>query len=268
MTYFRRTFKKISKVISKNSIKLIKSLEYRKYRLVHQLFLAEGNKMVTDLLRSRIKIRTIIGTPEFLQGLNEQEIRGIELTEAKGDEIRNASLLRNPQDALAICHIPEDSGTLPDPSRNLVICLDNIQDPGNLGTIVRIADWFGVMHVVCSPGTADIFNPKAVQATMGSIGRVKVSYFPLAEWLGNAAAEGNFIAGTFLGGENLYSTELSPAGILVMGNEGKGISEEVVPFIGKRIHIPSFSADNNHAESLNVAMATAVVCSEFRRRYQ
>lgn len=254
-------------MISKNSIKLIKSLEYKKYRNSHQLFLAEGNKMIGDLLGSQIKIRTIFGTSDFLEGLQEKETQGIELTEATKNEIRNASLLRNPQDALAICHIPEVSVDLPDPSRDLVICLDNIQDPGNLGTILRIADWFGVMHVICSPDTADIYNPKAVQASMGSIGRVKVSYISLPEWLAEASSCGSFIAGTFLGGENLYNAELSPAGILVMGNEGKGISDEVAAWIRKRIHIPSFSAGSNHAESLNVAMATAVVCSEFRRRY-
>lgn len=253
-------------MISKNKIKLIKSLEYKKYRESHQVFLAEGNKIIKELVQSDILIKTLIGTSDFLQEIKKLLKSEVEIIEATNSEIKSISLLKNPQDAIALCHIPENNIEEADPSDKLLICLDNVQDPGNLGTIIRIADWFGIEDVVCSLSTADIFNPKSVQASMGSICRVKVHYTELPGFLESSSEKTCFLAGAFMEGNNLYTTYLPKSGILVVGNEGRGISDEVIPFINQKICIPSFSSSSNHAESLNAAIATAIFCSEFRRR--
>ncbi len=253
-------------MISKNKIKLIKSLEYRKYREINQLFIAEGNKIVKELLQSNLIIKTLIGTSDYLQEINTLINSGVEMIDATDIEIKSASLLKNPQEAIALCQIPIYYIEEADPSEKLIICLDNIQDPGNLGTIVRIADWFGIENVVCSLSTADIFNPKSVQASMGSFCRVKVHYTELASFLESSSEKTDFLAGAFIEGDNLYTTYLPKSGILVVGNEGRGISEKVIPFITQRISIPAFSTFTNHAESLNAAIATAIFCSEFRRQ--
>lgn len=253
-------------MISKNKIKLIKSLEYKKYRENHKLFLAEGNKIVNELLLSDQLINTLIGTSEYLNKIEKLLRSGIEIIEVTDSEIKSASLLKNPQDAIALCQIPKFDIKEADPSDNLILCLDNIQDPGNLGTIIRIADWFGIEHVVCSLSTADIFSPKSVQASMGSFCRVKVHYTDLTAYLRTSKPKTQFIAGAFIDSENIYTSNLTQTGILIIGNEGRGISDEALPFINKKVSIPAFSKSENHAESLNAAIATAIFCSEFRRR--
>lgn len=253
-------------MISKNKIKLIKSLEYKKYRDIHQLFLAEGNKIVTDLLHSKMEVKTLIGTSEFLSQTENLIKQGTEVIESSHAGIKSASLLQNPQEAIALCQIPSYNLEDADPSTQLLICLDNIQDPGNLGTIIRVADWFGIENIVCSSGMADTFNPKAVQASMGSLGRVKVHYTSLDKFLSAASGKGVTITGAYLDGENVFTSDLPESGILVMGNEGRGISEDLAGYISKKISIPSFSKSAAHAESLNVATATAILCAEFRRR--
>lgn len=253
-------------MISKNKIKLIKSLEYKKYRDIHHLFLAEGNKIVTDLLHSKIEVKTLIGTSEFLKSVENLIKPGTEFIVSNHAGIKSASLLQNPQEVIALCQIPIYNPDDADPSTQLLICLDNIQDPGNLGTIIRVADWFGIENIMCSSGMADTFNPKAVQASMGSLGRVKVHYSSLDTFLSAASAKGVTIAGAYLNGENVFTSDLPESGILVMGNEGRGISECLASYISKKISIPSFSKSAAHAESLNVATATAILCAEFRRR--
>jgi RNA methyltransferase, TrmH family len=253
-------------VLSKNRIKFIKSLEFRKFRQMHRLFVAEGNKTVTDLLISGFPVNLLIGTPGFIQDNSSLIHEDVEIAEATQDEIKNASFLRQPQQVIALCKIPEDPQEMPDPAKQLVICLDNIQDPGNLGTIIRIADWFGIGSIVCSPDTADVYNPKSIQSTMGSIGRVSVIYHPLPSYLMGLQHKGISVTGTFLDGENIYQTTLPESGVLIMGNEGRGVSPETGAFITSRVHIPTFALPGHHAESLNVAIATAIVCSEFRRR--
>jgi len=146
------------------------------------------------------------------------------------------------------------------------LALDGVQNPGNLGTIIRLADWFGISDIYCSPDTADCYNPKVVQATMGAILRVRVHYLPLADFLAKTAAEKTPVYGTMLDGENIYSTTLSANGVIVMGNEGKGVSEECARSFTHRLLIPSYPPERQGSESLNVAMATGIVCAEFRRR--
>ena len=252
-------------MLSKSKIKLIKSLEYKKYRMSNGLFLAEGNKLITDLLHAQFPVKSLIGTREFLEEIRHLIPESMEITVSTSDEIKSASLLKQPQSAMALCPVP-DNRDMSDPANNLVICLDNIQDPGNLGTIIRIADWFGIEDVVCSDGSADIYNPKAVQASMGSICRVRVSYTALPGYLSAAASNAFFIGGAFMEGENIYRTDIPQTGILVMGNEGRGISGDIAPLITKRLSVPSFSRNSNRADSLKVAVATSLICSEFRRR--
>lgn len=253
-------------MIGKNKIKLIKSLEFKKYRTEHNLFLAEGNKMVTELIASEIQLVLLIGTSDFLTRIMAPVQESTEIVETSREEIRKASLLKNPQDALALCRIPKHDLHLADPSSDWVLALDNLQDPGNLGTIVRIADWFGINDIVCSAGSVDMYNPKAVQATMGSICRVRVHYTELPEFVMKCNGKGLFTGGTFMDGENLFNTELPDNGLIIMGNEGHGIGRELEEGINHRLSIPFVAYGRSRAESLNVAAATALVCAEIRRK--
>jgi len=251
-------------MISKNKIKLIKSLTQKKYRLKNNLFLAEGNKITREVLNSDFNIHTLICTNEFIDKTGKNLSNVDEIIVASQEEVKKASLLKNPQQAMALCKIPDWPFSFDKISKGLVLCLDGIQDPGNLGTILRIADWFGINAVCASPDTADIFNPKAIQASMGAFLRVKVYYLGLDGILKNALKNGIPVFGAFLKGENIYSKNLPSEALIVVGNEGQGISGELGKIIKNRICIPSCKA--NSPESLNVSAATAIICSEFRRR--
>ena len=247
-------------MISKNLIKLIKSLEQKKYRKREKLFVAEGPKVVGDLMALMAPQR-IIATSEWYKEKKISE--DVVVTE---DEIRKVSFLQHPQDVLALFELPEIEELPVEQLRDhLTLALDDIQDPGNLGTIIRLADWFGIEHIICNLGTADAYSPKVVQATMGSIARVKLHYTNLAEYL-EQLQDAVPVYGTFLDGNNLYAEKLSPSGIIIMGNEGNGISEQVERYVTKRLLIPSYPAERPTAESLNVAIATAITCAEFRRK--
>lgn len=249
-------------MLSKNDIKNIKSLEQKKFREEKRLFVAEGHKLVGDLL-SEFDCVLLAATPDWKPTRNFRAERKEEITP---DELKRASLLRSPQDVLAVFRIPRHSTTMADQAReNLVLALDDIQDPGNLGTIVRIADWFGIKDIFCSTGTADIYNPKAVQATMGALARVRVHYTDLIREISQMPSQIP-VYGTFLDGETIYSTPLSGNGVIIMGNEGNGISREVAAKVNRHLFIPNWPAGAATSESLNVAVATAIVCSEFRRR--
>lgn len=236
-------------MLSKNQIKLIRSLELKKNRKRENLFVAEGPKVVGDLLRAGFRAHSIYSTAPRADAQLVTE-----------DELRRISFLQHPQELLALFEIPTPA--TPQPS-GLSIALDGIQDPGNMGTIIRIADWFGIHSIFCSTDTVDAYNPKVVQATMGSIAHVPIIYCDLAELINKAACP---IYGTLLDGEDIYQQELTPDGIIVMGNEGNGISTPIRPLITHRLLIPNFSLSKETAESLNVAIATAITCSEFRRR--
>ena len=247
-------------MISKNLIKLIKSLELKKYRKREKLFVAEGPKVVGDLM-ALMDPQRIIATSEWYKVKKISE--DIVVTE---DEIRKVSFLQHPQDVLALFGLPEMEELPVERLRDhLTLALDDVQDPGNLGTIIRLADWFGIEHILCNLGTADAYSPKVVQATMGSIARVKLHYTNLAEYL-KQLQNTVPVYGTFLDGNNLYAEKLSPSGIIIMGNEGNGISEQVERYVTKRLLIPSYPAERPTAESLNVAIATAITCAEFRRK--
>lgn len=247
--------------LSKNKIKYIHSLEQKKVRKEDGVFLAEGPKLVGDLL-GHFHCRFLAGTKSWLQ--EHLSIPADEVAEATQEELSRASLLKTPQQVLAIFEQPKFILNRETIRESLCLALDDIQDPGNLGTIIRLADWFGIEHIICSPNTVDVFNPKTVQATMGGIVRVKVHYTPLPELIHSL---GEFpVFGTFLNGENIYKQPLSTNGIIVMGNEGNGICKEVEDLINRKLYIPNYPQKRETSESLNVAIATAVVCAEFRRQ--
>nr|WP_320058373.1 RNA methyltransferase [uncultured Bacteroides sp.] len=247
--------------LSKNKIKYIHSLEQKKTRKEEKAFLAEGPKLVDDLL-GHFSCRYLAATNEWLS--EHPSIIADEIAEVSAEELSRASLLKAPQQVLAIFEQAKHKIELEKAQKSLSLALDDIQDPGNLGTIIRLADWFGIEQIFCSPGTVDVYNPKTIQATMGAIARVKVNYTPLPDLI--ASLRGIPAYGTFLDGEDLYQKPLSEAGLIVMGNEGNGISKEVENLVSHRLYIPNYPQERQTSESLNVAIATAVVCAEFRRQ--
>ena len=249
-------------MISRTRIKWIKSLEMRKYRLQEKAFVAEGPKLVGELLPYSTPLY-IAATKDWLD-TNRHLLRAVkEVDEVSQTELERASLLRTPQSVLAVMPIPERRLDISSLQKKLVIALDSVQDPGNLGTILRIADWFGIHEVLCSEGTADVYNPKCVQSCMGALARVKVFYCNLPEVLGQVEMP---VFGTFLDGTDIYKEELSGEGIIVMGNEGNGISQPVANLVNRRLYVPNYPKGSLTTESLNVAVATGIVCAEFRRR--
>lgn len=250
-------------MISKSKVKYIHSLKMKKYRDENQTFVAEGNKLVNDMLKV-FQCQLLIAKPAWMA--TQGDIRAEELLVDEDECIRKVSFLNNPQDVLAVFRFPTWSINNVHPSDSLILALDGIQDPGNLGTIIRLADWFGIEHIVCSIDTADVFNPKTVQATMGALSHVSVYYTDLYSYLKAEGQKNVPVFGTFLNGENMYTRQLSTNGIIVMGNEGNGIRPEIESQIDERLYIPNFPSERKTSESLNVAIATAVICAEFRRR--
>lgn len=249
-------------MLSKNKIKYIHSLELKKKRKEEQVFVAEGHKLVGDLL-GHFSCKLLIATPEWLEA--HPSVIADEIIEVTQDELCRASLQKTPQEVLAVFEQPKCEWSPEVIKHSLCLALDDVQDPGNLGTIIRLADWFGIEHIFCSGGTADVFNPKTVQATMGALARVKVHYCSLPQLIKEIGVN-TPVYGTFLNGNVIYTEDLSANGLIVMGNEGKGVSAEVEKLINKRLYIPHYPQERDTSESLNVAVATAVVCAEFRRR--
>ena len=249
-------------MISKNKIKYIRSLELKKNRNKEGKFVAEGFKVVDDLLALQ-PADLIVATQEWLHGKHlADQTEVIEVTE---EELKKVSFLQHPQQVLAVFR-QATSGDYSINTNELSLALDGVQDPGNLGTIIRIADWFGITHIYCSQDTADVYNPKVVQATMGSIARVKVEYGDLLGLVESLPADVP-VYGTLLDGDNIYQQQLENRGLIVMGNEGKGISPALAKKVNRRLLIPNFPEERATADSLNVAIATAITCSEFRRNF-
>jgi len=248
-------------MISKKQIKNITALSQKKMRDEMGLFVAEGTKLVFDLLPA-FRLRECFATSDWLRENAKINLKNIQ--EISFDELKKISNQKSPQGILAVFEKPEYilSETI---QNELCIALDDIQDPGNLGTIIRIADWFGIRNVICSPLSVDAFGPKTVQSTMGALARVKVHYTELAHYIEQLPAYFP-VYGTFMEGSNIYSEQLSEHGLIVMGNEGNGISKEISELVNRRITIPHFPKNEATSESLNVAVATSIICSEFRRR--
>lgn len=254
--------------ISKNLIKQIRSLELRKFRRQEGEFVAEGNKLVQDNLKA-LHCHRLVATTDWWNAHPEAETSAEECYTITPQEMERLSLMQSPQEVLGTFRLPDyplTPAVMEALQKELVVALDEVQDPGNLGTIIRLCDWFGIRTIVCSANTADCFAPKVVQATMGAIARVKVIYTNLPDFLQQMRKADVPVYGTFLEGENIYGTNLTPNGILVMGNEGRGISDAVGQTVSHKLFIPPYPANALTSESLNVGIATAICVSEFRRR--
>ncbi|MBP5398759.1 MAG: RNA methyltransferase [Bacteroidales bacterium] len=263
---------------SKNTAKFIRSLKDKKMREESGLFVVEGEKMVEEALRSGWEVEAVFATAQAAANLTKGVLAEVSsgaslLQTVSPAEMEKISLLSSPSPALALVRkprIPEDLSALVG-SRPLALGLDGVRDPGNLGTILRLSDWFGIDVVfasdeLCRYPTSDVYNPKVVQATMGAIFRKKVIYTDLKKVASAFVSEGLPVYGTFLDGEEIYSQPLKGEGLIVMGNESEGISPELAALVSHRLFIPPYPAGAQTSESLNVATATAITLSEFRRR--
>ncbi|OXA79898.1 RNA methyltransferase, TrmH family [Flavobacterium aquidurense] len=240
-------------MVSKNQIKLITGLHQKKQRFANQLFFAEGVKVIQELLQSNFELEHLYTT------LNDFEtVQSAKRTLINEQELKKISALATPNSCLAVFKIPVENKVI---DSGLIIALDDIRDPGNLGTILRLCDWFGIKQIICSKETVDIYNPKVVQATMGSIARVNVNYVDLKTFLTQTKLP---VFGTFMDGDNIYQSNLPQSGIIIMGNEANGISAEIEKIVTSRVSIPRFG-ELQKTESLNVATATAIILSEFKR---
>lgn len=250
-------------MLTKKRINQIKSFSSKRGRVELGEFIAEGAKMLEEMIRSEFEVVQVFyvssAEDKVMSIISGENIDAIKIAQS---EIERISQLKTASDIVVIVKLPTDNYFDSGNIGGLSIALDSIQDPGNLGTIVRIADWYGIENVFCSENCADLFSPKVVQSTMGAITRVKVHYLDLEQLLSNVKLP---IYGTFLEGENIYSQKLTTDGIIVMGNEGNGISEKIGALVTNKVHIPSYPANCDSSESLNVAVATAICVAEFRR---
>jgi len=245
-------------MLSKSQIGFIKSLHQKKYRKEHGLFIVEGLKTLMEFFSSKYQIQSIYYLPQY-QSLLPKLPSNIKLFEVNNVELEKISTLQAPQGILALIAIPENLEIAPEALvGEFSLALDGIQDPGNMGTIIRTADWFGFKNIICSTNTVEAFNPKTVQATMGSLARVNICYTSLPEYIQNLEIP---VYAAMLNGESLYEIEWERNGLVVLGNEGKGVSDEVANLISRRLTIPRVGA----AESLNVSISAAIICAEISR---
>ena len=256
-------------MLSKSQISLVKSLHQKKFRKEEGLFVAEGEKIVTELLASSLDVKKVFALDSFIQQQVAKKKSAVEWIEVSEAELKKISSLAAPNKALALAVIPAYRLDTDAIKNSISLILDDISDPGNLGTIIRIADWFGIGTILCSIDTADCYNAKVVQASMGSLFRTKIHYTDLNIFLEeNSRMLKLHVYGTMLKGEDIYSAALSSAGLIVIGSESNGIRDDLKKYFTKSLFIPSFSSADNNAspDSLNAAVATAITCSEFRRR--
>ncbi len=252
-------------MLTKNTIKYIKSLSEKKFRIINGSFIAEGPKLVSDIAGSTLKIEKLFATQSWL---NENEAlleKPDEIHQISTKELSAISMLTTPNQVLATVSIPTHVFHPDLATQSLIITLDDIRDPGNLGTIIRIADWFGYKNILCSETSVDAYNPKCVQSTMGSIARVNIYYENLQEILKKCPGNTR-IYGAFLNGEDIYTITPEPNGFLIIGNEANGINPEIEKLVNRRINIPTGNKSDSRAESLNASAATAILCSEFFRK--
>ncbi|HUW07078.1 MAG TPA: RNA methyltransferase [Williamwhitmania sp.] len=251
-------------VLTKHQITKLTALRQKKHRAEEGLFIAEGEKLILELLKAGLVAKEIYKvegvTPPLIDSTPALVFK------ISSSEMKKISGLSSPSPALGVFHVPQYNSDLVAMQQKLIVAIDDLQDPGNLGTIIRLCLWFGIEDLICSTGTVDCYNSKVIQSSMGAIAKVRIHYKNLPLFLNEAKNSGLEIYGTFLGGESIYQASLSTSGVLVMGNEGNGISPEVACIIDRNITIPSFMSGNFGAESLNVATATAIVLSEFKRR--
>jgi RNA methyltransferase, TrmH family len=254
-------------MISRNKAKYIVSLQKKKVREEEGYYVIEGDKLVKEFLAAKIRLKGVVAKPEFMKSIPDDLIGYAgEITEVSYDELKQISTLTTPHNALAIVPIPENQMNVDEITDSLSVALDFVQDPGNLGTIIRAAAWFGIRHIVCSQNCVDVFNPKVIQSTMGAILHVNIYYCELTTFLAQAHEKKIEVFGTLLEGTPIYQHKLDSRGVIILGNESKGISEDLKPFITAKIKIPGVKSAIPGIESLNVGMAASVVFSEFMRR--
>ena len=254
-------------MISKNKIKFINSLQKKKARDEERLFVIEGDKLVREFLDAKIPVKTLLAKPGFLKELPANLTGYInDIEDVSDKELKLISTLKTPQNALALIPMRDQQFNTNDILKELTAALDFIQDPGNLGTIIRAAAWFGIKNIICSENCVDVYNPKVIQASMGAIIHVNIFYYDLKKLLLSAAANTVPVYGTMLTGNSVYGHDLSKKGIILLGNESKGISNELMPLITDRIMIPGAIKNMPGIDSLNVGMAASVIFSEFHRR--
>ena len=251
-------------MLSKHLTNIIQNLEKKKFREKYNLFKIEGEKLVQELFLSDMKVDTLIACPSWIER-NRQKAQSYNTIEVNEIEMGRVSNFKSLPEVIALAQIPVKEHSPEEIKNELSIVLNGIQDPGNLGTILRLSEWFGVRHVFCDHDCANIFNPKSVQASMGAIFRVNVFYLNLVEFIPRFVDQDFPCYGAFLEGENIYRTELRTKGFIVMGNEGNGISPEIERFVTRKITIPSFAHSPYSTESLNVGVATGIILSEFKR---
>ena len=254
-------------MISKNKIKFIVSLQKKKVRDEERLFVIEGDKLVKEFLFANVRIKMLLAKPEFLNGIMPELTRSVNVIEdVSHDELKQISSLKTPHNALAVVYMPDQEMSISEVLGKLCVALESVQDPGNLGTIIRAAGWFGIKNIVCSKDCVDVYNPKVIQASMGALLHVNVYYYDLKKLLNSAVKNSIPVFGTMLEGGSIYDHNLDNKGIILFGNESKGISKELIPFITEKIMIPKFSIAKEGIDSLNVSMAASVVFSEFLRK--
>jgi TrmH family RNA methyltransferase len=254
-------------MISKTKIKFIKSLQNKKIRDEEKLFVIEGDKLVKEFLIAEVPIHTLAAKPEFIGGLPPDLRKHVStIDEVKYEELKQISTLKTPHNALAIVQMPEHKMIVSELIKQFCVALDFVQDPGNLGTIIRAAGWFGIKNIVCSFDCVDVYNPKVIQASMGALLHVNVFYADLKMLFTSAIKNSVPVFGTFLEGKSIYDHNLDNKGIILLGNESKGISNELIPYITDKIRIPKYSDAKEGIDSLNVGMAASVVFSEFLRK--
>lgn len=254
-------------MISKNKIKYIVSLQRKKIRDEEQLYLIEGDKLVREYLLSGIRLRLLAAKPEFTDSLMpEGKVLIEEIDSVNDDDLKQISTLKTPHNAIALVPMPQSKYNPDNILKDLCAALDFVQDPGNLGTIIRSAAWFGINNIVCSVDTVDLYNPKVIQASMGAVLHVEVHYCNLRQFLEKAIEKGVPVYGTLIDGVSIYTSTPGKQGVILLGNESRGISEELMPLISEKIMIPRFNNFKYGIDSLNVSMAASIVFSEFARR--
>jgi RNA methyltransferase, TrmH family len=253
-------------MLSKNKTTFIISLQKKKVRDEYQLYVIEGDKIVREYISAGMPIKSLIAKPEFINSFSEDILNTFETEPVSYEELKQISSLKTPHNALAVVCMPDHKINQKKLLKEKCVVLDCIQDPGNLGTIIRAAAWFGIKNIACSEDCVDIYNPKVIQASMGAIIHVNVLYTDLEKFLGVASGKKVPVYGTMLEAESIYDTELTGIALILLGNESKGISDNLIPYIDHKIMIPRFTKNKPGIDSLNVGMAASVVFSEFARR--
>lgn len=253
-------------MLTNNKIKLVKSLDQKKARKENGCFVVEGEKMVRELLQSRFETIEVFAVKDFIDELPTKLTKKTEISIVSEKDLERLTHMKTANKAIALAKMPEKDDVTGLPQHGISIALENIQDPGNLGTIIRTMAWFGIKDVFCTPDTVDVYNPKVIQSTMGAIFKVNIHYCDLNKVAEYAKRDGIALYGTRLDGENIYESRLQKDAIIVMGNESKGLSAELSAMMDRNIKIPSYAPSTDEMESLNVSIATAIVCAEFKRQ--